>query len=698
MNNMRTKLFSGNEKTLRNPVFLIALSFFTLYLLVGAVLRVVFMLSTPTPTTFTALDVVRSLGVGLLSDAGMGVLLTLPLGIIYLGLNEVKYGRRTGLAIVVLLAAALAYTWWPQSIFREYGGGAPLVARIFFGWKLASFGLRYIFPGLRAAWRKVSLYATWGVCVFLALCVAVGEFFFWQEFGVRYNFIAVDYLVYTSEVIGNIMESYAIVPLVCIVVALTVALVLWWSRRNRFKMERIYGLKSLLLQCGGYAVLCGLALALVTYTHGLESRNAYVTQLEQNGACDFLIAFRNNHLEYDKFYRMMPRQECVDLYHELAGLDKDGSKATGTPGASTSRPNIVLITVESLSADFMAHYGNSQQLTPHLDRLVKSSVVLDSLYANGNRTVRGLEALSICIPPNAGESIIKQKNNRMGDMSVGAQLKKQGYHVQFLYGGDSYFDNMGDYFSHNGYEVIDRKTFKKEEITFANIWGVCDGDMFNRSLKIFDADAMKGQPFFAQIMTTSNHRPFTYPPGLIEVEGDPNTREAAVKYTDYAIGKFLEEAAKRPWFKNTVFVVIADHCASSAGKTSLPVEKYHIPCIIYAPGLLKPQAVTTLCSQVDVMPTLLSVLNISCRVKFTGQNIFSPQYRPRAFMATYQDLGYLENNRLTVLSPVRRVAQFEVTYQRDGTAVETPVKQVDNSLVRKAQAYYQFANLYVKRY
>lgn len=200
MNNMRTKLFSGSEKTLRNPVFLIALSFFTLYLLVGAVLRVVFMLSTPTPTTFTALDVVRSLGVGLLSDAGMGVLLTLPLGIIYLGLNEVKYGRRTGLAIVVLLAAALAYTWWPQSIFREYGGGAPLVARIFFGWKLASFGLRYIFPGLRAAWRKVSLYATWGVCVFLTLCVAVGEFFFWQEFGVRYNFIAVDYLVYTSEV------------------------------------------------------------------------------------------------------------------------------------------------------------------------------------------------------------------------------------------------------------------------------------------------------------------------------------------------------------------------------------------------------------------------------------------------------------------------------------------------------------------
>ena len=137
-------------------------------------------------------------------------------------------------------------------------------------------------------------------------------------------------------------------------------------------------------------------------------------------------------------------------------------------------------------------------------------MVFDSLYANGNRTVRGLEALSLCIPPSAGESIIKQKANRMGNLSVGAVLKQQGYTVQFLYGGDSYFDNMGDFFSHNGYDVIDRSNISKNEITFANIWGVCDEDMFNKSLKVFDTNAKKGTPFFAQIMTTSNHRPYTY--------------------------------------------------------------------------------------------------------------------------------------------------------------------------------------------
>ena len=127
-------------------------------------------------------------------------------------------------------------------------------------------------------------------------------------------------------------------------------------------------------------------------------------------------------------------------------------------------------------------------------------------------------------------------------------------------------------------------------------------------------------------MTTSNHRPYTYPSGRIKVDGDPNTREAAVKYTDYAIGKFINDARKKAWFQNTVFVVIADHCASSAGKTSLPIDRYHIPCLIYAPAILQPRKIETICSQIDVMPTLLSLLKLRCTVSFTGQDILAPTH------------------------------------------------------------------------
>ena len=327
---------------------------------------------------------------------------------------------------------------------------------------------------------------------------------------------------------------------------------------------------------------------------------------------------------------------------------------------------------------------------------MEESLVFDRLYANGNRTVRGLEALSLCVPPSAGESIIKQKNNRMGDLSVGSVLKKQGYRVQFLYGGDSYFDNMGDFFSHNGYEVIDRSSIRPQETTFANIWGVCDEDMFNKSLKVFDADAKGGKPFFAHIMTTSNHRPYTYPDGRIKVNGDKNTREAAVKYTDYAIGKFIRDASRKPWFHNTVFVVIADHCASSAGKTSLPLDRYHIPCLVYSPGRIAPESVGKVCSQIDVMPTLLSLLHLRCRVRFAGQDILSSSFHPRAFMATYQDLGYLENDCLTVLSPVRKITQYDVAPVADGTFEETLSRKPQQALVMKAEAYYQYTNLYLR--
>ena len=686
-----------NDKKLiyRNPIYLIGTRFLKLYIIIGLILRIILMHATPGDASFSLGEIVRLLSIGIVSDFCMAILLALPLLIIYLGLNERKYHRIIGWMIEILLIASFVYVLFFHTIFHEYGGGAPTIARIFLGWKLFSFSMRFFFPKIRETWRRVSLYLTWAVYVFLFLCVTAGEYIFWGEFGVRYNFIAVDYLVYTHEVIGNIMESYAIIPMIGMTLLLTVGIIFLQSRHYRFNITKLYGVKMLIIHLFLYAVLATSAYFILWGTHSLKSDNQYVTQLEQNGACDFVIAFQSNKLAYDQFYAMLPKQECISMYRQLSGLNKDGKKNIGDSLAA-NRPNIVLITVESLSADFLTRYGNKQNLTPQLDRLMQESLVFDSLFAAGNRTVRGLEALSLCLPPSAGESIIKRKANRMGNLSVGSVLSRLGYKSQFIYGGDSYFDNMGDFFSHNGYEVIDRKNIPDNQVTFANIWGVCDEDIFRKSLQVFDTNNKLGHPFFAQIMTTTNHRPYTYPAGKIKVNGDPNTREAAVKYTDYAIGKFIDDAKKKVWFKNTVFIVIADHCASSAGKTSLPIDRYHIPCLVYAPEIIQRGKIEKICSQIDLMPTVLSLLNLRSSVSFTGQDILAPTYHPRAFMATYQDLGYMEGNRLTVLSPVRNVQQYTLRPLQDGTYDEQPARKTDEKLVRKAQAYYQYTNLYVK--
>ena len=143
-----------------------------------------------------------------------------------------------------------------------------------------------------------------------------------------------------------------------------------------------------------------------------------------------------------------------------------------------------------------------------------------------------LEAITLCFLPTPGESVIKRKDNK-NKFPTGMLFKQKGYTVKFMYGGDSFFDNMGDFFSGNGYEIVDRKTFEPNEITFANIWDVCDEDMYNKAITEMNKGAAANKPFFNHIMTVSNHRPFTYPNGKIDIPGDVKSLDGGVKCIDY---------------------------------------------------------------------------------------------------------------------------------------------------------------------
>jgi phosphoglycerol transferase MdoB-like AlkP superfamily enzyme len=346
----------------------------------------------------------------------------------------------------------------------------------------------------------------------------------------------------------------------------------------------------------------------------------------------------------------------------------------------------------------MAHYGNKEHLTPFLDSLADQGLFFTNLYAAGNRTVRGLEAVTLCLPPAPGESIIKRKDNKR-KFSVGYVFKRRDYAVKFLYGGYSYFDNMKDFYSGNGYEVIDRDSLTDNEITFANVWGACDEDMARKAIQVMNRETSEGRPFFNHWMTVSNHRPFTYPEGKIDIPGDSKSRKGGVKYTDYALSRFFKMAERQPWFNNTVFVIVADHCASSAGKTTLPMDKYRIPAIIYSKGFIKPEKIPVLMSQIDLMPTVLGLLHFSYPSRFYGADVLKTDYRPRAFIATYQDMGYIRENILTVLSPVKQVRQYRlIPLLKKGIASgfqeeyrEMPLQSKRQDLIDEAIAYYQSA-------
>lgn len=667
--------------------------FITFSVTLGLITRIVLLFVPPTVIGFTGMEWLKIFTLGLLNDIAFSILALAPAILLEATLNDAKYKKPLSAVIGAALLAFTIYSFLPSNIFTEYGSVVPTIARLLSVLLLGGFCLKLFIPGIRRGWCKAGLLFTMGLYVFLMIINVISECVFWNEFGVRYNFIAVDYLVYTNEVIGNIMESYPIVPMFLGV--LLVAVLVSWRlfRRRDFSEAGNGGAVPFLATFVIYAVLFTGSFFWLRFSYrNLQSANSYATELQCNGCWNFLEAYSSSTLEYDRFYQMLPDDEAAGLKLALCHSANSNGIQIIRDSIPPIKKNIVVIAVESLSADFLSAYGNEDGLTPNLDTLIDKSLVFDNLYAAGNRSVRGLEALTLCLPPSAGESVIKRPDNA-GMFSTGTVLRANGYTTTFIYGGDSYFDNMQTYFSGNGFEIIDKSSYPKEDITFSNIWGTCDEDSYRVALKEFDRKAESGTPFHAIIFTISNHRPYTFPEGKITYDGETKSRSAAVKYTDFAIGQFLSEASKKPWFGNTVFVIVADHCASSAGKTSIPVDKYHIPAIVYSPGFIRPQRVEKVCSQIDLMPTVFSLLHFSYDSKFYGQNILDSEYNQRAFMATYQDLGYYSDDVLTVLSPVRRVQQFDVTETAPWSHSETIRETSDETLVKEAQAFYQTVNL-----
>lgn len=672
------------------------------YLLISFLLRLVFFFHPITTSDFGFFEVLKVLFIGIVNDIFVFTIASAFLALYFLFLSNSKYKKPYGYIIFGLLVLALLYTLFvPNNIFKQYGGVIPEIAAWFIGVKTLLFGLMLFLPTQRIKIRNGLYFFTLFLYVLLIVFNAVSEYFFYNEFGLRYNFIAVDYLIYTNEVIGNIMESYPVVPLFSVIIIITLSITWFIFKKTKNELLTLPNFKQKLILLGTYIVLFGVSLLVVSKLLPLKSSNTFADEIQANGLPKFYWAFTHSELDYFQFYKQIDQNSAEKEFLKQYNPPQLTRNVVGA--GEEQMKNVVLISIESLSADFMEHYGNTQKITPFLDSLAQHSLMFTNLYATGNRTVRGLEALTLCIPPTAGESIVKRENNK-NKFTTGSVFKSKGYDVKYLYGGYSYFDNMKDFFGGNGYDIVDRDNFKPEEISFANVWGVADEDMAKKAIQVMNAEAKSGKPFFNHWMTVSNHRPFTYPNGKIDIPGDAKSRDGGVKYTDYSIKKFFEMAKKQDWYKNTVFVIVADHCASSAGKTELPMDKYRIPAMVFSDGFIQPQKFTQLMSQIDVMPTVFGLLNFSYQSKFLGQDVFSPTFQPKAYIATYQDLGFIKDNTLTVLSPVNKVKQYQLVQKKSDLAPEfsvyydeNQVKNPNESLVNDAVSAFQSTSYWIKK-
>ncbi|UFH34824.1 LTA synthase family protein [Flavobacterium acetivorans] len=676
------------------------------YVIVSFILRIVLLFHPITQASYNWTEVLKIFSYGLVSDFFVFILASGFLWLYLIFISNTKYLKPYGYLILGVLIALLLYIISGKSILTEYGGALPEIGLAFVGIKTILFGLLLFLPKYRNKIRFWLFSFVMFLFVLLILQNAISEYFFWNEFGVKYNFIAVNYLVYTNEVIGNIMESYPVIPLFTALFLIAGIATYFIVKGSRSYIDSIPTFVEKIKISGLYLVLFALSIVSVPFLATKEnSQNIFSNELQANGIYKFYLAFMNSELDYFKFYKTLPEKEVYALLgQQIPSLTGESTLREIKSAAAENHKNVVLITIESYSADFMKMYGNDKNITPFLDDLATKSLVFTNFYASGNRTVRGLEAVTLSLPPTAGESVVKRKDNK-DKFTTGSIFKQKGYHVKYLYGGDAFFDNMEDFFGGNGYDIVDKKTLKPNEISFSNVWGVCDEDMADKAISVMNEEAKSGKPFFNHWMTVSNHRPFTYPNNKIDIPGDAKSRDGGVKYTDYALKKFFTMAQKQPWFANTVFVIVSDHCASSAGKTELPVDKYRIPAMIYSPGFIQPQRYTKLMSQIDIMPTLFGLLNFNYQSKFFGQDVLKPDYKPRALIATYQDLGMIKDNVLTIISPKQQVKQFQLTLlPKEGVENDfqiyydqKPISKERTDLVNETISFYQTASDMLKK-
>lgn len=521
----------------------------------------------------------------------------------------------------------------------------------------------------------------------------MAEGLFWNEFGVSFNFIAVDYLIYTKEVVGNIWQSY---PMGKILLSIGVIAGAIAFLHNKFILNLNNYLEKYDSSKEKLAVLCGMVVfSLIAYNcYDLSmcssvSENKFNQEICKNDLYSFFNAFVSNKISYKDFYRTQSPEENINiLMKEYCGenvrfISSDSLTRIIESHKPEERKNVIVVVMESMDAKFMNENRIDRlDITPNLTKLAEEGLYFNNVYCTGTRTVRGLEAVALSLPPQAGMSVVRQKNN--GNLvNVGTIFRKKGYSTKWFYGGYGYFDNMNDFFEGNGFEKIDRTDIASEKIIQSTIWGVADEVLYDKVIEENDKSYDPNKPFFEIVLTTSNHRPFDFPEGRIDFEPVKGGRLGAVKYADWSIGHFIEKAKKTSWFKNTVFVFIADHGSSSAGEKDLNPDKHRIPLIIYSPDFIKPQRVEKVISQIDTMPTLLALLNFSYESRLMGRNALEAPDDGRFFLSNYQCIGYAEKNKLAILKPVRDVVIYV-----DGKKQNT----TDDGIVKKAIAYYQYSS------
>jgi phosphoglycerol transferase MdoB-like AlkP superfamily enzyme len=502
------------------------------------------------------------------------------------------------------------------------------------------------------------------ICGIAVIFIEVATFPFFAQYDCRPNYLSVEYLVYPREVSGMISEAYKLELVISLIlISLFIYLFVARFKQNLSKIyETRYVARLLMLIPLALLLFLGIRSSLghrpANLTDAMYSSNRIVNEITKNSIHSIYYAVYSNKYEVNAaaLYGRMDKGEALERLKKRLNIQSSdkGSPLSREAGShfKTDKPkNLVIFLQESLGSQFLESLGGEKGITPNMDRLSKEGIFLTNAFSNGTRSIRGIAG---CVAGNyaiPGKGVVKRNKSQSNFFTISSLLEPLGYHTLFLYGGESRFDNMRGWFLGNGFdEVIDQPKFV--DPAFVGTWGVSDGDLVARANEEF-RDLYKSKRKFAAVMfSTSNHTPFDFPDGKIElVKGVPKkSLENAIKYADFAIGDFMNRAQKEDYYKDTIFVIIADHNIRVYGDDVVPVNMFHIPALILGGGI-EPYRYDKLTTQPDVLATALDLMGLDLTYPIMGNSIFEKE-KPEVSLMQFNDFYALrEGNEFAVLRP-----------------------------------------------
>lgn len=558
----------------------------------------------------------------------------------------------------------------------------PLKGKIGNGWKW-----------ILRLWMVAGLW----ILVYMELATAP----FIQEYDLRPNRLFIEYLIYPKEVMSMLWTGYKLELFIGAAgTAITLILGWKWSKKLTDSAQQIHWKWRPLLAI--LVVLIGVAGARSSLGHRplnpamvAFSSDPLLNDLTLNSSYSLLFAVNNMKSEKsaEQFYGKMDSQKMLEIVRESSKKSDFNPELLPTMNHNSAtykgKPkNLVILLQESLGTQFVGSLGGLP-LTPNLDKLTEEGWLFTQMYATGTRSVRGIEAVTTGFPPSPSRSVVKLSKSQTGFFTIADLLKDQGYHTQFIYGGEANFDNMKTFFFGNGFEqIVEEKDYRNPG--FVGSWGVSDEDLYNKADEEFERLSKDDKPFFSLVFTSSNHSPYEYPQGKIE-QYDENymTRNNAVKYSDYALGTFFEKAKKSGYWDDTIFIVIADHDARVSGANLVPVKHFHIPALIIGKGI-EPRKDDRISNNIDMPPTLLSLIGVDAKSPMIGRDLTKPLAREdeRAMMQYDKNFGYLTRDNLVVFSPGEKVTTLSYDFENK---TMQPL-DVEEAIVERAKANALFAS------